>query len=872
MSRYLILFCCCLYFASLTTAATPLLRVVRSAQTGVALLPNGGFEAMDNPVPMQWQRWQKGFTVVPGQGRNGSNAIMCENLTGEGEYGANQTLDLQRNVATPLVIRGWSKAQDVNGSADSNYSIYVDITYSDNTPLWGQTADFTTGTHDWQQREVMIVPAKPVKSLTVYCLFRSHSGKVWFDDVTVEEIKANQGAVLFQGVPVTSAPQSPASGKSLTVATRDALSLSLRDNSITQLQVEGHNVKANTPSGFLARDVAANSDFYNFQNGVCPDLGLKLQSRVTAATDHIAVEGRVSDVRGQDRAVTLVFALPLDATGWRWGDDIRHSRVIEGNTEYSNTVAVHCGATGTMSLYPLAAVWHQQAGLALAIDMGQIAQYRVAYNAGTKQLFIAYDFGLVKETSHFPSSADFRFVIYKFDPRWGFRAALRKMHDIFPSYFQVRSPHQGLWMPFTDISTVQDWQDFGFRYHEGDNNVPFDDAHDILSFRYTEPMTWWMPMEKGVPRTVEAASKVRDDMVQRRSDINRRMAQASLSANMFDEAGQPAMRFIDAPWNSGAVWSLNPNPSLPPAPGLPDGLNGATVHWNPQIKQRLYGPEAKGNLDGEYLDSIEGYVTADLNFRREHFRYSTVPLTFATESKQPALYKAFAVCEFTKWLAADVHGMGKLMFANGLPYRFPFLCPWLDVMGTETDWLNGGKYQPVPDEQLDLWRTAAYAKPYLLLMNTNFDAFGPEVMEKYFQRSLFYGMYPSMFSHNAADNPYWSNPKWYNRDRSLFKKYVPLIKWIAEAGWQPVTDAMVDNPHIAIERFGPSANGSLYFTLRNDTTQRQSGEVMIDNSLSKYITDASTQELISGHLIERAGNRFSVVLEPEEVQAVHISR
>ena len=55
----------------------------------------------------------------------------------------------------------------------------------------------------------------------------------------------------------------------------------------------------------------------------------------------------------------------------------------------------------------------------------------------------------------------------------------------------------------------------------------------------------------------------------------------------------------------------------------------------------MYGVRAKSQLDGEYLDSLEGYVTADLNFRREHFRYTTVPLTFASETKQPRFIKGY---------------------------------------------------------------------------------------------------------------------------------------------------------------------------------------------------------------------------------------
>ncbi len=36
------------------------------------------------------------------------------------------------------------------------------------------------------------------------------------------------------------------------------------------------------------------------------------------------------DTAGHDRAVTLLFALPIDATGWQWHDDLRQARAIQG--------------------------------------------------------------------------------------------------------------------------------------------------------------------------------------------------------------------------------------------------------------------------------------------------------------------------------------------------------------------------------------------------------------------------------------------------------------------------------------------------------------------------------------------------------------
>jgi hypothetical protein len=175
-----------------------------------------------------------------------------------------------------------------------------------------------------------------------------------------------------------------------------------------------------------------------------------------------------------------------------------------------------------------------------------------------------------------------------------------------------------------------------------------------------------------------------------------------------------------------------------------------------------------------------------------------------------------------------VHGLGKLMFANGVPYRFAYLCPWLDVLGTETDWLQSGRYHPASLTTMDLWRTLSGAKPYLLLMNTDYDRFTSELVEKYFQRALFYGMWPGFFSHNAAENPYWENPRWYERDRPLFLKFIPLIRDTAEAGWQPLVRASSDNPDLLVERFGPRPDGTVFLTLFNDSSEEQGGTIRLD--------------------------------------------
>ena len=840
----------------------------RAAPAGESSLVNGNFEASPGAKPSQWIPAPKGCVAVQGEGRGGSTALRAGEPTGSGWYGASQAIVLNQTNAVPIIVRGSSKAANVTGGQDSGYSLYSDLVYTDGTHLWGQTAQFHCGTHDWEERQITIVPSKPVRTITLNCILRGHSGVAWFDDVTVHELKSAGENVLFQGVPVRQLPATPASPKrgerTARFATRDGLSLRMVGERATQITLDGTNVTAPTAGGWLARDAAANSDIFAFENGACSQLNLRLTNRVEVRPDHLGFETEVSDTTGRDRAVTLLFALPIQATGWRWHDDIRHHRVLQGRDEFQNVQSVDWGATGTMSLYPLASVDNGGSGIALAIDMAYPAQYRIGYHAGTRQFFIAYDLGLVPDTTRFPSRAKLRFVVFRYDGQWGFRAAFAKLQRIFPDYFAVKCKTQGLWMPFTDVSTVRGWEDFGFRFHEGNNNVAWDDAHDILSFRYTEPMTWWMRMEKSLPRTREAAVAERDRLLREDKGETRRLAQVSVNAAMYDDQDQPGMLFQDAPWCNGAIWSLNPNPHLP------GELNGATVHWSPQIKSRLYGPEAKGRLDGEYLDSLEGYVTSELNFRREHFRDTTVPLTFSSDSKIPSLCKGLAVFEFTKWIADDVHSMGKLMFANGVPFRFTFLCPWLDVMGTETDWLDGnGNYRPSSEAQMNLCRTMSGAKPYLLLMNTDYDKLGTNLVERYFQRALFYGMWPGMFSHNAADNPYWGNPKWYDRDRPLFRKYMPIVHQVAEVGWEPVTFAVSENPKVLVERYGGSGS-AMFLTVFNDSDVPQSTILRLDAAHLGVPTTFVGAELITGCELAVANSQCALALGAQEARVLRM--
>ena len=767
----------------------PLKKVMNARDAGENLLD-----------PDAWRPWQKGYESEDG-------VFVCDNASDAlVQRGASQTVALNQTRPEPIIATAWSKAEGVGGGRNSDYSLYLDLVYSDGTPLWGQVAPFNVGTHTWEKGQVVVFPDKPVRSVSFHMLFRRHPGKARFRDPELRVSKPPAGACLFDGVPVS--------------------------------------LSGSTEDGFQVRDVAANSDFVRLERRA---LGLELTYNRGQSGDATFFDVTVSDRTGKDRAITLVYAVPVSAENCRWLQDPRQSLNVEEGREYTNAGSCSAGANGRLSRYPFAAVVSADRGVGLGIDMAHPAFFRTGYNAETEELFLAYDIGLVPEKP----VARLRFCKFTFEPKWGFRAALARYYEILPVHFRSRTPEQGLWMPFARISDVNDWQDFGFKFKEGNNETAWDDNHGITTFRYTEPMTWWMSMAKEMPRTVENALAEARRLAGEKADPR---ARAFLSSGFHDQKGDFPARLQDTPWCNGAVWSINSMPNI--KGDITDFKN----KWNPAQREKLYGPNAKGHLDGEYIDSSEGYVTDELDFRREHFAAADTPLTFERDSRKVAVFRGLISFEYARAVANDVHAMGKLMMANSTPHHLCWLAPQLDVMGTETNWNPGGKWQPMSDSDMLYRRSLCKGKPFCFLMNTRFEEFSHELVEKYMKRSLAYGMFPGFFSHNASQGHYFTRPELYERDRPLFKKYVPLCKRVAEAGWEPITLARSSDSRIYVERFGDR-----FLTVFNDSPERRTVSVELDKDSPR-----AARELVSDRTVTWRGRQTNLTLDGEDVAVIEI--
>jgi hypothetical protein len=117
----------------------------------------------------------KGNTVI-----ESDKSIACECKGEKDSSGVKQSVELNQTEAKTIEFSAESKAEDVSGNADSNYSIYLDIEHTDGTKAYGVMAVFNTGSHDWEKASLSYTSAKPVKSLNYYLLFRNKAGKVWF--------------------------------------------------------------------------------------------------------------------------------------------------------------------------------------------------------------------------------------------------------------------------------------------------------------------------------------------------------------------------------------------------------------------------------------------------------------------------------------------------------------------------------------------------------------------------------------------------------------------------------------------------------------------------------------------------------------------
>jgi hypothetical protein len=97
-----------------------------------------------------------------------------------------------------------------------------------------------------------------------------------------------------------------------------------------------------------------------------------------------------------------------------------------------------------------------------------------------------------------------------------------------------------------------------------------------------------------------------------------------------------------------------------------------------------------------------------------------------------------------------------------------------------------------------------------------------------------------------------------------------LIRQVAEAGWEPVTDATCDIASVLVERFGPTPEGTSYYTLFNDGLGYARGVFTLTSEPIAPQSSRRATELLSGQQLPWTGRGWAFAVDSQSVAVVRI--
>jgi len=532
-----------------------------------------------------------------------------------------------------------------------------------------------------------------------------------------------------------------------------------------------------------------------------------------------------------------------------WHDNIYQKRQTIISEDYNTLANSGVGKWGKQSIYPLAVISSSDDILAGFVDVSEPVFYCLNFYKNSNSKFQFYfDTVLSKKTPRAKLCSSQSGGIVVLEGKQPFRNALKKYYVMYPKCFESPSPsYAGNWLPFTDSTTIPDIADFGFSADECHNaDLKFNANHNIGTFYYTEPWLTWIKMPENIPRTPAATIKLLKTK-------DKKLFPSVFLNGQRNKNNEIAFQFHDTPWCDGARIPVYPNP------GFPGNKTHAQYVWT-SIRADL----EQENVAGLYLDSMNANTA--LNYDTNQLAYSDFPAIFAHGDTIPALHGSVSLFEFCEPLADVLHKNNQQVMGNFPVDAFSFVPQFVDVPGQETMWFSNGEYYPMPEEKMFHCRTMSGKKPYLFLQCCDFNKLGPHV-EKYFARCAAFGFFPSMFSHDSSSDPYWEDPKLYNRDRHLFKKYIPIIKSLANAGWEPVPVARTDSD-VWLEQFG-SPEKEWWLTLYNPSKNIVSGWLELDDKTNKW---TGYLPLTDSYIIQNADSKSPFAIAPEQVIIIKMDK
>ncbi|MFH1920214.1 MAG: NEW3 domain-containing protein [Planctomycetota bacterium] len=669
-----------------------------------------------------------------------------------------------------------------------------------------------------------------------------------------------------------------------TVTSGDGLGVSISETgALERLTIDGESLLSNNLEEFhpvavcdviqgarflpAKGSVVEKSDKAMVQEAELDGMSLGLTARYEATDELLQVKLSVRDTSGEDRGLLVRFALPIQAEGWSWWDDLQTDRKIgtSGTFEHSRGIrefaalpewrdkpALNMGAHAVNFSNAITG----PVGLCYAVPLDQPRIFRTGYDADAGLFYIVYDVALARQTEP-PGRAEFTFYLYRCDPNWGMRSALDRYYRLFPHFFTKHVEKEGMWMAFSKLSEIDNVNEFRFAFQEGAPEPGYDDALDVLSLTYFTHAGQFANIPDYNPETDPEPSYERQLAAMRRKfQENTGSAEIFDASGLHDADGKLSIKRTSVYGHIIAQYNLDPL--------LPYGKH--MLGRIPGVFQS-YRQNRGGELDGFYYDGI----TTGINYRRDHFRHAGYPPIWDPVRKKPFLYNYFSSAEFAKAVAERLHADGKITMMNGAMGSSFYTAPYLDVMGAETG-------LRIDRSSFHYIRTICRQKPFVTLLKGNFSELTEDDFALFMKRCTAYGVFPGFFdwppSGLGPGSRYWDHAEWYERDRPNHRKYQALCQQLAGAGWEPLTLARSRDPSLTLERFGKAAGSEVFFTVLNDgpgpvetvisirSDALPEAPVVVDEVAGRWLADASL-----------AGDRLEVPLRlgSESLAVLHVA-
>lgn len=535
-----------------------------------------------------------------------------------------------------------------------------------------------------------------------------------------------------------------------------------------------------------------------------------LQAVVTPKGERIVVDVTVEGPTNRDWPMLAAFSLPVNLLGWRWHRDINTAAVMNDTEVHQDTSHWQ---TFRMSRNPFACVTRPDHGLCLGQIIDPPRLFTLSAQRG-RELRIDYRFGLTSQTRRFPGKATFHLELFRSDPAWGMRSAWKKYYRFHPRNFTGRTKAEGIWY-VAEHMFIPHPEDYGMMFHwvlgSDTTGLEYDRDHGILNCKYTEPLGAWIGFRFATPgakkmyqagsynEAVRLLAEARGQPPTLMGFEPHALGRLPIRA-WADVIQRCALKNAEGRYYLERAYG-NQNFGLDPSPTLP-APNRFDISWTYEIEEVVRIAESrKCRLRGVATDSVSRWWAGRYSVRAEHLADAHHPPVFLESDGRLVLFSGFEFVEWLKRMRGKIDERDMILIGNYVRYTQTLYHPWYDMMGASEDHV----LEDAPS--FPYQRAMSYHKP-LSVITENLVKGKPNTPRKHeiMHALLPYAIWP------GAKFRKWRDPEPY---RAMYKQYIPIFRTLAEAKWEPIPHAKVDPPGVLCERFGPTPEGDVYFTLYN---------------------------------------------------------